>query len=66
MVSGLFVDTIFSIPGIGSLLGNAIVSKDYDVIQAMIILFACLNSISFWIRDVLLVMIDPRISDLFI
>lgn len=65
IVSGLFVDTIFSIPGIGTVLANAILSKDYDVIQTMIILFAGLNSISFWVRDLLLVMTDPRISGLF-
>lgn len=64
MLDGLFVDTIFSIPGIGSVLGNSILSKDYDVIQTMIILFAILNSVAFWVRDLLLVLIDPRISDL--
>lgn len=64
MLDGLFVDTIFSIPGIGSVLGNSILSKDYDVIQTMIILFAILNSVAFWVRDLLLVLIDPRISNL--
>lgn len=62
ITAGLFIDSIFSIPGIGSVLGQAILTKDYDVIQTLILLFAFMTSLTFWIRDILYYYSDPRLS----
>lgn len=61
LINGLFIDSVFSIPGIGSVLSAAILSKDYDIVQTLILLFAFLNSFAFWLRDFLLTITDPRL-----
>ncbi|WP_391591734.1 Oligopeptide ABC transporter permease protein OppoB [[Mycoplasma] cavipharyngis] len=61
IIGGLFIDSIFSVPGIGGVLGAAIITKDYDIIQTLILLFAFMTSLTFWLRDILYVFSDPRL-----
>jgi peptide/nickel transport system permease protein len=57
----VFVETIFSWPGIGSVLLTAIAGSDYPVIQSGILLVAAAFVVVNLITDVLLDLLDPRL-----
>ncbi|GAA3566064.1 ABC transporter permease [Amycolatopsis ultiminotia] len=57
----VFVETIFSWPGIGSVLLNAIAGSDYPVIQSGILLVATTFVLVNLITDVLLDLLNPRL-----
>ncbi|HEX6144846.1 MAG TPA: ABC transporter permease [Geminicoccaceae bacterium] len=62
LLSGsVVIETIFSIPGIGSLLGSAILRRDYPVIQGGLLLVASMLLLLNLIVDVLYAWFDPRI-----
>lgn len=63
MIGGsVIIESIFSIPGIGQLGFEAVLSRDYPVIMAIATISALLTLIGILIADILYVFIDPRIS----
>ena len=63
MVGGsVFVENVFVIPGMGSLLLNAINSQDIPLIQGCVLLIAVFSSIVNLITDIIYVVVDPRIK----
>jgi peptide/nickel transport system permease protein len=62
MLSGsVLTETVFSIPGMGSLLVNSIFRRDYPLVQGIIVVYALLISIVTLIIDIIYAYIDPRI-----
>ncbi|KNY04022.1 ABC transporter permease [Microbacterium sp. GCS4] len=57
----VFIENIFSIPGLGSLLVESIRSKDMPVVQAIAILLATIVFAFNFIVDILYAVVDPRI-----
>ncbi len=57
----IVVETIFAWPGIGSLLFASIDRKDYQVVQAIVLLLATIVVVANLITDLLYAYIDPRI-----
>ncbi|MGK5683939.1 ABC transporter permease [Actinoplanes sp. URMC 104] len=57
----VFVETIFSWPGLGSVLLNAIAGSDYPVIQSGILLVATTFVIVNLVTDVVLDLLNPRL-----
>lgn len=55
-------ETVFSYPGIGRLLVNAIRSQDYPVVQAGVLIFAAGVGIVNLIVDIIYAYLDPRIK----
>ena len=55
------VETVFSIPGMGSLMVTSIGRRDYEVIQAIVLFIACLNVFINLITDIAYCFVDPRI-----
>jgi ABC-type dipeptide/oligopeptide/nickel transport system permease component len=55
------IETMFSWPGIGNYLVNAIATKDLPVIQACIALIALAYALANLVADMLLCLIDPRV-----
>lgn len=63
MVGGsIFVESVFSIPGMGSLLVRSITAKDLPLVQACVLLTALVTCIAYIVTDVLYVLVDPRIK----
>ena len=54
-------ETIFNIPGIGKLTLNAVMRRDYEVIQAVVLVVSLLNVLCTLILDLLYGLIDPRV-----
>ncbi|MCK5709943.1 MAG: ABC transporter permease, partial [Deltaproteobacteria bacterium] len=63
MIGGsVIIESIFSIPGIGQLGFESVLSRDYPVIMAIATISAILTLIGILIADLLYVLVDPRIS----
>lgn len=58
----LLVERFFSVPGMGPLLTDAIGKYDTSVVQALVILYAVLGILGVFLGDVLMMLIDPRIT----
>jgi len=62
MLSGsVVIETVFAIPGIGRLMANAIITRDYPVIQGGLLVTAAAFVLINLLVDVLYSWIDPRI-----
>lgn len=61
MTGSLVVEKIFSIPGVGSLLVNAIQSNDYNVVISLSFIYSALYIAIMLVVDILYGIIDPRI-----
>lgn len=58
----LIIETIFSIPGMGTLIITAVNNRDYPVVQTGSIFLAIVFSFSMLVVDMLYAAIDPRIK----
>ena len=58
----ILVERFFSVPGIGNLLPDAIAKFDVNCVQALVILYAALGITGLFLGDLLLTVLDPRIS----
>jgi peptide/nickel transport system permease protein len=59
----VFVERVFSWPGIGLLATNAIESRDYDLVTATVIVGAVLVVVGNLIADALHLALDPRVRE---
>ncbi|MCH8902596.1 MAG: ABC transporter permease [Bacteroidetes bacterium] len=63
MIAGSVVlEIIFSIPGMGKLFFDSILSQNYPIIFAVVMFSAFLTGIGYLVGDILYVLADPRIS----
>ena len=63
MISGsVIIETIFSIPGMGSLSWGAIMSRDYPIVMAIFTISSILTLFGILIADILYCLVDPRIT----
>ena len=58
----VLVETIFTWPGLGWLIVNAIFSRDYPVVQAGVMIFAFCFVLVNLLVDILYTLLDPRVS----
>jgi len=62
LVSGAVVtETVFALPGVGNLVVNAVLRRDYPVIQGALMVVAALYVLINFAIDMLYVMVDPRV-----
>jgi len=61
LTGSLVIEQMFSIPGVGELLTNAINANDYSVIIALSFVYSALYIVVMLILDVLYCVIDPRV-----
>jgi len=58
----VIIETIFSIPGLGQLGFESVLSRDYPMVMALFTVSAVLTLIGILISDLLLAVVDPRIA----
>lgn len=62
LISGqVFVEQIFSYPGMGRLLIQSVTTRDYSVVTALVLLFGLATVVGTWLSDIILSIVDPRI-----
>ena len=57
----VLIETVFNIPGIGRLLIQSVISKDYQVVQACVLLISTVVVVANLIVDISYSWLDPRI-----
>ncbi|HWK22487.1 MAG TPA: oligopeptide ABC transporter permease [Ureibacillus sp.] len=57
----IFIETIFGYPGMGQLFISSILSRDYSVITALVMLFGFLALLGSLLSDIIMSIVDPRI-----
>lgn len=63
LISGAVVtETVFGLPGIGSLVVNAVLRRDYPVIQGALLVIAALYVLINFLVDMLYIAVDPRVK----
>ncbi len=63
LISGsIIIETIFSIPGLGQLGYEAVLARDYPIIMAVFTMSSLLTLLSILLSDLLLTVVDPRIT----
>lgn len=64
LISGVvIVETVFSRPGIGRLLVQSILSKDYLTVQAVVLIIAVIYALTNLFVDLLYPILDPRVAN---
>lgn len=62
LISGVVVtESVFNLPGLGRLVVEAVLARDYPVIQGLILLFSLIYILINLVVDVLYTVFDPRI-----
>ena len=63
LIGGVVItETVFNIPGVGRLVVDAIVKRDYPIIQGVILVFSAVYVVINLLVDLSYTLIDPRIS----
>lgn len=62
-ISGsIYVESLYSIPGMGGLLVDVIKRQDNNMVQALVILYSIMGILGLLLGDILMGIVDPRIS----
>ncbi|MFC5499689.1 ABC transporter permease [Caenimonas terrae] len=63
MIGGAVVtETVFGLPGVGSLVVSAVVRRDYPVIQGALLVVAVIYVVINFLIDMLYTLVDPRVK----
>jgi len=58
----VIVESVFALPGMGSMMVTAILGRDYQIVQGFTLVYAVLVSIVYLLTDVTYSFVDPRIT----
>lgn len=62
-VSGsIYIESLYSIPGMGGLLVDAIQRQDNTLVQALVLIYSSIGIIGLFLGDILMATLDPRIK----
>jgi oligopeptide transport system permease protein len=62
-ISGsIYIESLYSIPGMGGLLVDVIQRQDNPMVQALVLIFSSVGIIGLFLGDVLMAIFDPRIK----
>jgi len=58
----IYIESLYSIPGMGGLLVDVITRQDNPMVQAIVMIYSCIGIVGMILGDLLMAVIDPRIS----
>ena len=58
----IYIESLYSVPGMGGLLVNVISMQDNPMVQALVMIFSSVGIIGMLLGDLLMAVIDPRIT----
>ena len=62
VIGSIYIESLYSIPGMGGLLVTVIKKHDNTMVQGIVLLYACVGVMGLFLGDILMVLLDPRIS----
>lgn len=62
VIGSIYIESLYSIPGMGGLLVTVIKKHDNAMVQGIVLLYACVGVLGLLFGDLLMVLLDPRIS----
>lgn len=62
LMGSLYVESLYSIPGMGGLLIQVIKLQDNTMVQALVLIYAALSVLGLLFGDLMMALVDPRIS----
>ena len=57
----VFIESVFAYPGMGQLFIQSIISRDFPVVNILIMFYAIITVVAMLITDILITFVDPRI-----
>ncbi len=61
--SAVFVETVFSRPGIGTLITSAVIKRNYPVVMGTVLMMTAFYLVIVTLADLLIARLDPRVRD---
>jgi len=61
ITGSIFIEGIFSIPGLGSFFSTSAINRDYPMIMAVTLLYTVLIAVTYLVTDLLYMVVDPRV-----
>lgn len=58
----VIIESVFALPGMGSMIVQAILGRDYQVVQGFTLVYAILVSVVYLLTDIAYSFVDPRVS----
>lgn len=62
LMGSLYVESLYSVPGMGGLLVTAVKRQDNTLVQALVIIYAAISILGLLFGDLLMALLDPRIT----
>ncbi len=62
IAGSIYIESLYSIPGMGGLLVDAILRQDNPLVQALVLIYSTLGIFGLFLGDVLMAVFDPRIK----
>ena len=61
LAGSIVIESVFALPGLGQMMLNAILSRDYPLVQATVYLFAIIVLVMNLLTDISYSLLDPRV-----
>ena len=62
LAGSIIIESIFALPGMGSVLLHSIVGRDYPIVQALVLIYAMMFVLMNIITDLIYTKVDPRVK----
>ncbi len=62
IAGSIYIESLYSIPGMGGLLVDAIQRQDNSLVQALVVIYASIGIVGLLLGDLAMVAVDPRIK----
>ncbi|MDR2505995.1 MAG: ABC transporter permease [Oscillospiraceae bacterium] len=62
VVGSIYVESLYSIPGMGGLLVDVIKKQDNPMVQILVMIYSCIGVVGLLLGDLMMAVIDPRIT----
>lgn len=62
IAGSIYIESLYSIPGMGGLLVDVIQRQDNTLVQALVLIYSSIGIFGLFIGDILMAILDPRIK----
>lgn len=62
IAGSIYIESLYSIPGMGGLLVDAIQRQDNTLVQALVLIYSSIGILGLFLGDLLMAILDPRIK----